>query len=1107
MGTAYVWGGATSGDWATNTNWAPNGIPGADVTDDVTINASGNSPVLDSAREIRNFVQAAGTLDLGGFQLKATGAVAASGGAINNGTFKQDAGTSTAGNYTGTTFGAAVDATAGALVFNNGTFNSTLTAKMTGGASSSCTGGNTFNGVSIFEISGSTGPVWYFASSTLDTHNGVTTYRVSAGNGKILASHGANSAYNENIVVENYTGFGTADYTGVWFGVSGGVPVLANGKTISVGGGGFSGIGSLVLQRFTQTGATAQSVTLTGVSKLVFGASGTGPTFNAACTFSSPTILFSGGTFNGATDFIKTGSVADTCYGGTVFNAATLFKNTGSAAWTLANTAVNTYTGNVTFWNAGSGSADILAATVGNAAFAGNIVVESTFASGNVGVSIGVGSTSVTLATGKTITVGANGFVGKLTLTKFTQTGSTAQTLALSSGGVVILGPTNVWNGNLAVTATSLQFLNSTYNGTLDVTKIGNSLLSVAGGGNTFNGAVSIAENGSSWGLTIGSTAADTFNSTLLLNGSSGTVNLAAGAAGTQFNDNITFSCTGAATTFGASGGTSTLADTKTISCSSHTGNIYLKNFTQTGTTAQSISSTHTGSRIFFQTGTVFNGNLTVSFGNPHFDGATFNGTVHSTKVGVNAANGTGGCTFNAAATFVDNSLAFSFQMGTIAGDIFNSDVTYTSNVAYNSMYLACAGTTVYKGNVVVNGTAGVATFNHLGGVCDFQKATGTQTLAAGTSTIPNLTHSGAGTLQFVTNNVIVSTALDNSAGTMDLNGKNLTATGATFSNAGTIKLNGTETVTGLTQDIAKGTWDYTGAAGSYTVKEFGATDYFNLRCDLDPTLNSSIKTAGKFTLLPGATPDFKAGETFDFASIDWTGTSGSNITLRSTTPGSKWNLKVGTVVGLAYVDVADSDASSGVSLYPATSTDNNGNTNWKFYTLTITNGTGDGVYENTEVVSISADAPAPGYMFDKWTGDIGGVANINAATTTNTMSPANATIVATYAVTPPVANFSGAPTTGNEPLMVAFTDSSTNTPTSWLWDFGDLGSSILQNPTHIYAANGVYTVKLTATNAGGSDDETKVGYISVSNVAINDVDDTSADSDEAILFLGAGLL
>ncbi|MDO9540004.1 MAG: PKD domain-containing protein [Methanocalculus sp.] len=81
----------------------------------------------------------------------------------------------------------------------------------------------------------------------------------------------------------------------------------------------------------------------------------------------------------------------------------------------------------------------------------------------------------------------------------------------------------------------------------------------------------------------------------------------------------------------------------------------------------------------------------------------------------------------------------------------------------------------------------------------------------------------------------------------------------------------------------------------------------------------------------------------------------------------------------------------------------------------------------------------------------------------------------------PPVANFTGTPTSGTRPLSVVFTDTSTGTPTSWSWTFGDGNSSTLQNPTHQYVTAGIYTVTLTATNAGGSDTETKTGYITVS--------------------------
>ncbi|MDX2359276.1 MAG: PKD domain-containing protein [Crocinitomicaceae bacterium] len=84
---------------------------------------------------------------------------------------------------------------------------------------------------------------------------------------------------------------------------------------------------------------------------------------------------------------------------------------------------------------------------------------------------------------------------------------------------------------------------------------------------------------------------------------------------------------------------------------------------------------------------------------------------------------------------------------------------------------------------------------------------------------------------------------------------------------------------------------------------------------------------------------------------------------------------------------------------------------------------------------------------------------------------------------TPPVADFSGTPTTICAGESVSFTDLSTNTPTSWSWDFGDLGTSSAQNPSHTYNTAGTYTVILTATNADGSDGHTITDYITVNGL------------------------
>jgi YVTN family beta-propeller protein len=79
-----------------------------------------------------------------------------------------------------------------------------------------------------------------------------------------------------------------------------------------------------------------------------------------------------------------------------------------------------------------------------------------------------------------------------------------------------------------------------------------------------------------------------------------------------------------------------------------------------------------------------------------------------------------------------------------------------------------------------------------------------------------------------------------------------------------------------------------------------------------------------------------------------------------------------------------------------------------------------------------------------------------------------------------PVANFSANPTSGKAPLNVSFTDNSTGTPTAWKWTFGDGTNSTVKNPTHKYSQEGNYTVKLTATNAAGSNTTTKTNYIKV---------------------------
>lgn len=88
---------------------------------------------------------------------------------------------------------------------------------------------------------------------------------------------------------------------------------------------------------------------------------------------------------------------------------------------------------------------------------------------------------------------------------------------------------------------------------------------------------------------------------------------------------------------------------------------------------------------------------------------------------------------------------------------------------------------------------------------------------------------------------------------------------------------------------------------------------------------------------------------------------------------------------------------------------------------------------------------------------------------------------------------------------QVAFTDESTNFPTSWDWLFpgGIPSSSTDRNPVITYNTKGKYSVTLTATNNYGNDDEVKTGFINVDSgdtlivtisIGIDDVEEKEGD-------------
>jgi gliding motility-associated-like protein len=91
--------------------------------------------------------------------------------------------------------------------------------------------------------------------------------------------------------------------------------------------------------------------------------------------------------------------------------------------------------------------------------------------------------------------------------------------------------------------------------------------------------------------------------------------------------------------------------------------------------------------------------------------------------------------------------------------------------------------------------------------------------------------------------------------------------------------------------------------------------------------------------------------------------------------------------------------------------------------------------------------------------------------------------LVASIAKAQVTANFTATPRTGCAPMVVTFTSTSTGSPTSYSWNFGNGLTSSAANPVVPYTTPGIYTVTLTVSSASGSNTKTQSNYITVNQV------------------------
>lgn len=141
---------------------------------------------------------------------------------------------------------------------------------------------------------------------------------------------------------------------------------------------------------------------------------------------------------------------------------------------------------------------------------------------------------------------------------------------------------------------------------------------------------------------------------------------------------------------------------------------------------------------------------------------------------------------------------------------------------------------------------------------------------------------------------------------------------------------------------------------------------------------------------------------------------------------------------------------------------------------------------ENNFVFTNTTSIPGNGTLTYVWNFDDGTVLTTAGAThsfstsgthvytlTARSAKGCSYTFTGSVAVLPqPSASFTYAVISPNTNDNFSFTNTSTSPSgiagMSYFWDFGDGSTSVLQNPTHAYTANGTYNVTLTVTNAEG---------------------------------------
>jgi hypothetical protein len=218
---------------------------------------------------------------------------------------------------------------------------------------------------------------------------------------------------------------------------------------------------------------------------------------------------------------------------------------------------------------------------------------------------------------------------------------------------------------------------------------------------------------------------------------------------------------------------------------------------------------------------------------------------------------------------------------------------------------------------------------------------------------------------------------------------------------------------------------------GTVTLSPAGGTYDYGTTVTLIPVPNSGyqfsswsganagdiVNTGGVYTIVMNGNKSINANFAINTYTLTYTAGAGGTITAPATSPTTHDSGAVVTITaapntGYHFVNWTGDVSTVGDVNAASTTITMNGNyaitANFAIntYTLTYTAGTGGTItapatspttHDSGAVVTITA-APNTGYHFVNWTGDVGTVANVNAASTTITMN-GNYTIVAQFAI------------------------------------------------------------------------------------------------------------